>query len=197
MNNEIFQLLLSGKIGDGSFVNQRKTGTKTYRFCTNSVNQDYIEHKQSIFNKHGIATVIEKGKHSGYIPDKYLYAFRTYITEETTAVGNMSIEEVLSNLNKLGLIYYYLDDGSLHKHKHFMHLYCNAFTDNQALMLVDLIEYYYPQKRCTLRYEHKRDGRTFPVIYIPVVVAKEFSKDVRNFLVSNNIQSMLYKTIEE
>lgn len=197
MDNEIFQLLLSGKIGDGSFINQRKTTDKTYRFSTNSINKDYVEHKKSVFNRCGLKTVDEFNKYSGFNPDKHLYAFRTLITEETTYVGRMSVEDVLLKLDKLGLIYYYLDDGSLHKRKHFMHLYCNSFEENQAVMLVDLIEKYYPQKRCTLRVEHKKDGRMFYVVYIPVTVAKMFSRDVRKFLIKNNIRSMLYKTIEE
>ena len=195
MHNELFQLLLSGKIGDGSFVNQRKTENKTYRYCTNSICKDYIDHKKLVCDKYCLSTVYELNKYSGYIPNKQLYAFRTKVHNETTIVGNMTTEEVLQQLDKLGLIYYYLDDGSLHKHKHFMHLYCNNFTSNQAEMLADIIEKFYPQKRCTVRYEHKKDGRVFAVIYIPVIVAKEFSKDVRDFLERHQITSLLYKTI--
>ena len=195
MDNELLQLLISGKLGDGSFINQRKTEPKTYRFATNSINADYLNYKKSVCDKYGLYTIYEYGKHSGYNPDRSLYSFRTKIHNETTYVGRLSVESAIELLDKLGLIYYYLDDGSLHKRKHFMHLYCNTFTDHQAQLLADIIWKYYPQKRCTVRYEHKKDGRVFAVIYIPVVVATEFSKDVRDFLLEHNISSLLYKTI--
>lgn len=194
MDNNLFQLLLSGKLGDGCFINQRKVGTPTYRFNTNSVNLDYVLHKKSVCINAGLITADTLG-YSGYTKNP-IHGFRTYVCEDTTLVGSMTIDEVLDNLDLLGLIYFYLDDGSLHKHKYFMHLYCCKFTHAQAQKLSDIIFRFYPQKRCSLRTDRKKDGREFPYLYIPVVVAREFSKDVYAFLNQNQITSLLYKTVE-
>lgn len=195
MNNELYQLLLSGKIGDGCFITQtKKSSNKRYYFLTNSINSDYIKHKQDIFTKNGIFTR-KLNCSSGYKKTSKIYGFSTNVISEVTEIGNMNIEDVLDNLDLKGLIYYYLDDGTLHKHKHFMHIYCNTFSEHEANKLIELLYKYYPIKKCKLAYDRKKDGRIFPYIRIPVPTAREFSKDIRKFLIDNNINSLLYKTV--
>lgn len=194
MNSELYQLLLSAKIGDGSYINQRITEPKTYRLYTSSVCEDYIEYKKQILHNNNIYTKDVKCI-SGYSGKSKIYGFNTAVTKETTTIGRMSISEVLDNLNKQGLIYYYLDDGSLHKKKHFMHLYCNMFDEQCVTKLKSLIFEFYPIKECSVRYDIKKDGRKFPYLYIPVATATAFSFDVKEFLMKNDIKSLLYKTI--
>ena len=107
----------------------------------------------------------------------------------------MSIDEILDSLDLHGLILYYLDDGSLHKRKHFMHIYCNCFNYDETEHLIDIIYKFFPIKRCSHRFDKKKDGRKFNYIYIPTAVAYEFSIVVYKFLVDNNISSLLYKAI--
>ena len=105
----------------------------------------------------------------------------------------MSTIEILHKLDIQGLVYYFLDDGTYHQRKHFGHLYCNTFSDDEVEVLIDVLYKFYPQKRCTKRFDRKKDGRQYPYIYIPVVVMNEFKKDIKNFLEENNIDSLMYK----
>lgn len=194
MNNELYQLLLSMRIGDGCFVNQRKKSNPTYHLATNSISWDYVEYKQSIFNKYGICTA-PYISHSGYGSLKVQHGFRTRVEPEITLVGRMSVEEIIQDLDIFGLCLYYLDDGTLHQKKHFMQIYCNSFTDSQTILLADKIYTLFPIKRCTLRKDRKKDGREFNYLYIPKTVTAVFSDYVREFLITNNINSLLYKTI--
>lgn len=194
MNNELYQLLLSMKIGDGCYATQRKGFPKTYRVQTNSTKEDYIRHKEMVLNKYGLITRPMKCV-SGYKRESNIIGFATNVTEETTIVGNMSVSDVIKELDINGLIYYYLDDGSIHSTKHCMNIYCCSFSDDEARELIDKLYDLFPQKRCSLLHERKKDGRVFPYVYVPTIVAKEISEFVRKFLIDNNISSMLYKTI--
>ena len=193
MNNELYQLLLSLKLGDGCFITQRKTLSKTYYLKVNSINSDYLGYKESVLNKYGIATKPIKCQ-SGYNKESNIKGFTTLTVSEVSEIGNMSISNIIKDLDILGLTYYYLDDGSLHKHKHFMHLYCNSFSIDESKELVDKIYEIFPQKKCSLHFDRKKDGRVFPYIYIPCSVSKVFTLYVRKFLLDNDINSMLYKT---
>lgn len=193
MEEELYQLLYSLKLGDGCFITQRKTANKTYRVQTSSIKFDYLKYKENILNKYGIETKDVKCT-SGYKVESKIYGFTTHVNRQVTEVGRMSKLEIINKLDINGLICYYLDDGSLHKTKHTMHLYTCSFTDLEVDYLIEKIYELFPIKKCNKRYERKKDGRIFPLIYIPVAVAKEFNNYVRDFLLHNNINSMLYKT---
>lgn len=122
MEHELYQLLLSLRIGDGCFVNQRKTLSKTYHVQTSSINKDYLMQKEKVFNAYKIKTRAMRCV-SGYKEDSDICGFVTATTPEITCVGNMDKLSVIDQLDILGLIYYYLDDGSLHKTKHYMNIY--------------------------------------------------------------------------
>lgn len=194
MDNELYQLLLSLKLGDGCYVNQRKLSKPTYYVMTNAINHDYVQYKERLLNNHGIETA-HYIRHSGYGSSKLQHGIRTHVEVETTIVGRMSIDDIVKDLDLFGMCLYYLDDGSLHKHKHFMHLYSNSLTYEQIEVLIDKFYGWFPIQRCKHRIEKKKDGREFGYIYIPKIVATSFSENVREILVSNNVESLLYKTI--
>lgn len=194
MNNELFQLLLSLKIGDGCYINQRRIHTPTYYVSTNSINLDYVEFKKRLLNKYKIHTNDYIGK-SEYGSKKPIYGIKTRVEPEITIVGRMSVDEILDSLDIYGLILYYLDDGSLHKSKHIMNIYCNSFTWDETEHLINVIYKFFPSKRCTHLYDKKKDGRIFNYVYVNTCVTSEFSSLVREFLINNNINSLLYKTI--
>lgn len=193
MNNELYQLLLSLRLGDGAYVTQRKGYPKTYYIKTNSISHDYLAYKRKIFERNNIVTK-DIVCQSGYNKLSDIKGFTTLTIAEATLVGNMSIDDIIEDLTIEGLVYYYLDDGSLHKRKHFMNLYCNSFTIDETNHLIDKLHELFPQKRCTLCYDRKKDGRVFPYVYVPCSVAKSFNVFVRKFLLDNNIDSLLYKT---
>lgn len=194
MTNELYQLLLSLKIGDGCYVNQRKKSKPTYYLTTRSINSDYIDYKQHLLNKYNIFTRKFTGV-SGFNSLKIQSCFRTRVEPEITLVGRMSVDEILDCLDIYGLCLYYLDDGSLHKHKHFMNLNCNSFTYKETEHLIDVIYKIFPIQRCSHRIDKKKSGKQYNYVYVPPKVAREFSKYVHKFLIDNNIQSLLYKTI--
>lgn len=194
MEHELYQLLLSLRIGDGCFVNQRKTLSKTYHVQTSSINKDYLMQKEKVFNAYKIKTRAMRCV-SGYKEDSDICGFVTATTPEITYVGNMDKLSVIDQLDILGLIYYYLDDGSLHKTKHYMNIYCNSFCDEEVSHLVNKLYELFPIKRCSILTDRKKDGKAYPYIYVPVSVASLFSKNVRAFLEINNINSLLYKTL--
>lgn len=74
----------------------------------------------------------EYTSYSGYKEDSMLYAFRTHNDERISIVGRMSIAEAIDNLDKLGVIILFLDDGSLRKNKNVMHLYCNSLSEGDS-----------------------------------------------------------------
>jgi len=194
MDNELYQLLLSLRLGDGCFVNQRKLSKPTYSVMTNTINQEYVNYKERILNSNNILTK-HYTSHSGYGSSKVQYGIRTRVEPEITIVGRMEVEDIIKDLDLFGMCLWYLDDGSLHKTKHFMNLYCNSLTYEQTELVIDRLYEWFPVKRCTHLYDSKKDGRKFGYVYIPKTVAAQFNEHVRKLLVDNHIDSLLYKTI--
>lgn len=189
----ISQLILSLKLGDGCLVDQSKT--KHYYLQTNSINLDYITHKKVRLEKLGVKTNRLRIGKSGYKESSKIYTFTTPINPLISNVGSMIVSECIRNLNKIGLIYFFLDDGSLHKRKAFGHIYCNTFSDSEVEVLIERIFQLYPYKRCSKRIDKKKDGRKYPYIYIPVSTMNEFRKDIEKFLNYYDIQSLMYKAV--
>ena len=196
VHDNSLQLLYSLKLGDGCFVTYstgKRFGTINYSVQCSSINLDYISHKKSKLDKIGVVTQNLRLSKSGYKKDSSVYVFGTRNHQLLTKVGNMSVLEILDNLDIEGLVYFFLDDGTFHQKKHFGHIYCNTFTDEEVEKLIDVMFHFYPQKRCVKRIDRKKDGRQYPYIYIPVVVMNEFKKDIQNFLEQNEIHSLMYK----
>lgn len=198
-SREPSQLIYSLKIGDGCFV-QNSTGERfgkaTYNLLINSINLDYLVHKKTELERMGIITQPLRTAKSGYKEDSIIYVFGTRIHHYITSVANMKTVDILHKLDKQGLIYYFLDDGTFHQKKHFGHICCNTFNDEEVETLIKVMYKFYPQKLCTKRIDRKKDGRQYPYIYIPVVVMNEFRKDIYKFLKENHIESLLYKVGE-
>lgn len=188
------QLLLSLRIGDGSYITQtRLDENKRYCVSFNSKELDYVVHKKLELEKLGIPTSnIQFGK-SGYKRNSTIYVVRTRVHPLLTEIGNLNVLDVINNLDKTGLMYYYLDDGSYHIHRHTMHLYCNSFNSDEVYALVDKIYKLYPQKKCSVRIDKKKDGRQYPYLYIPRKVVEPFKEDVHNFLIEKDLPCYLYK----
>lgn len=184
-------IILSGKIGDGC-IYKNNNEQKDFNISFVSINLDYLSYKRDTLIKFVKCSHIRTQK-SGYKEGNISYTFATHKSSKVTQVANMTIEEVIANLTKESLTIYYLDDGTYHQKKHFMHLYCNEFTEEQANMLADKIFSLYPIKRPNLRWDKKKDGRKYPYLYIPVATANEIKRDVESFLEVNEIYSLMYK----
>lgn len=195
-SREPSQLMYSLKLGDGCFITQCKDVNNpkpTYNLTTSSINLDYIVHKKTELERQGIFTQPLRNSKSGYKEDSVIYTFGTRIHNHISQVALMSNTDILYKLDKQGLIYFFLDDGTFHQKKHFGHICCNTFTEEETETLIEVIYNLYPQKRCTKRTDKKKDGRQYLYVYIPVVVMNEFKKDIQRFLEDNNITSLMYK----
>lgn len=86
----------------------------------------------------------------------------------------------------------YLDDGSWHKNKQFMHLYCNTFNDSQLELLtakLTLLLGISPRPRK----DRKKDGRSYNYLYFSTDLSRVFGSFVESFVTANQIKSMYYK----
>ena len=184
------QFLLSSKLGDGCYV-KHTSGSCYLQFV--SFHLDYITLMKSNLDSNGIKTSNLRIQKSGYKKDSSGYAFTSRIDERIKEVYEMSVIEVITNLNAEGLCYLFIDDGSFHQRKHFGHIYCNSFSDEEVEALINKIYELYPDKKCSKRLDKKKDGRVYPYIYIPVSVMNTFKKDLEEFIRSKEIYSFLYK----
>jgi hypothetical protein len=187
---KICSVLLSGKLGDGGIY---KSSANCFALYV-SVNLDYLQYKHNVLVRNGIKCADITTQNSGYKQGAKSYTFRACVHPTITRVHELSISKTISILTKRSLIQLYLDDGSFHKKKHFMHIYCNTFTVNETEQLADKIFELYPIKRPSLRWDKKKDGRKYPYLYIPTTTAREMREDVLEFLQKHNINSLMYKT---
>lgn len=93
----------------------------------------------------------------------------------------MSLIEVIGEMNVMDLIWLYLDNGSWHKKKHFMHLYTNSLnlTENEALIkrIEELIGI-----KCKLRIDRKKDGRQYYYLALSVSDSLIMKNIVRDYI---------------
>lgn len=188
---KLSQFLYSSKLGDGCFYRRKESHTCLFQFT--SYNKEYIDFMHKEFDKLGYFPQGIKRVYSGFKNGSEGYYFHTRVHEDFNYVSSLSIKEAISMLDKEGLIFYYLDDGSYHKNKNFGHIYCNTFTVDEVNCLIDKIYELYPIRKCTIHWDKKRDGRKYPYIYIPVSVMDAFKSDIKNMLDICDLKSFYYK----
>lgn len=188
---KLSQFLYSAKLGDGCFYRRKERHTCLLQFT--SYNKEYIDFMYKEFDKLGYFPQSVKKIHSGFKEGSEGYYFHTRVHEDFNYVKSLSVKETISMLDKNGLIFYYLDDGSYHKNRHFGHIYCNTFTVDEVNCLIDKIYELYPIKKCTIRWDKKQDGRKYPYIYIPVSVMNVFKNDIKDVLDNCGLKSFYYK----
>ena len=192
----LMQILYSLRLGDGSFVTQSQT-TKNYYLMVSSVSLQYVSFKKTMLERFGVITQSLRESKSGFKSSSIIYSFGTRNHPLISKVASMSVKEVVSSLNKEGLSLYYLDDGTFHQKKHFGHLCCNTFTSEEVESLIDVLFRLYPIKRCSARYDRKKDGRAYPYVYIPVSVMREFKKDIKSTIDKYELTDFKYKIGEQ
>lgn len=185
------QVLLSGKLGDGSIVTQYE-GTGSY-ITFNTINLDYLEYRKRVLEENGLwVSEVQYGP-SGYIKGKLIPRIRTRVDSRVTEVGRMTVSEAIEGLDTTGLVQLYLDDGTYIKRVPVAQLYVNSFTVEEVGLLIEKIYKHYPAKKCSIVWDKKRDGRKYPYLYIPKATFALFLEDIRKFLVDNKLESLYYK----
>lgn len=154
LNENQLQVILSGLLGDG---NIHTTNSNSTLFTTNCKYEEYIDFKINLLedmfkNKRML-------EHNGFCSTP-IFIMRTKSSRELEQIRAMSIQEVLDNLNELGIALWFYDDGSLHKNNLFYNLNTHAFS--KGIQEKYFIPFFnklgiYP----SLQIERKKDGRTF------------------------------------
>lgn len=193
-NNNEEQLFLSSKIGDGHcYISKQNINARiTYM----SVNKEYLQFKKSIIDSSDFtcSEIRVKDNSKGYNKQGIIYTLNVFTNPKLNGISNLSKLEVIKNLNYFGFLIYYLDDGSFHKCRKTMHIYCNSFSAEEVSALQDKVYELFPYKRCTVHIDKKVDGRAYPYLYVPRVTVEAIIRQYREFMLNNKfLHSMLYK----
>jgi hypothetical protein len=156
LENNLGQLLLTAKLGDGHLTTPSTINSNS-KYSTNCKYLEYLKYKKEILGDLGFnINYINK---NGYNQTP-IYTLASKAHECITYVKNLSLEETLLNLNKLGVALWFYDDGSLHKDKLFYNLNTHKFSkQEQEELFIPFLNTFniYPK----LTKEVKKDGRVF------------------------------------
>ena len=181
-------IAINARLGDGMVHFRGKNAC----FSMQSKNLDWLTVKRDICLKEGFNPQHIVIKKSGYTGELSIYTFTTLVNEKITEVYKAEMPDILSNLTKEDLCFWYLDDGSYQKNRYIMHLYCNQLNEDESEVLISRIyQLYgiYPTKR----YDRKKDDRSFIYLYFPRELTEIFRKDVEKILVKYKVKSLFYK----
>jgi hypothetical protein len=184
-------LAINAKLGDGHLRQPHKNASALF----NGKNVEWITFKRDVAIRRGFRVTPIKPSYSGYKDDWSLVTFSVKTDKRLTTVHETDRIEVLKNLRKIDLILWFIDDGSWHKTRRMMHLYCNDLNEEEVDCLVSRIEYLY-KVAPTIRQDRKKDGRSYPYLYLPRSLTNKFWRDVRRFVKWNELHSLAYKVGE-
>lgn len=163
LSNEQLQVLITGRFGDGCFApnSQAKRHPEiayNFRYTTSCVHREYIEYKKQLLGDLGgeIKETINKGFKKGVI-----YKMTTPSLPVITELALKTPEELLSQIDDLGLALWMYEDGSLHKTKLFYNLNTQGFSKD---FIVGSIVPILKEKFNVIAIptvENKKDGRQF------------------------------------
>lgn len=148
------QVVLSGVLGDGYM---HKTNYNSTYFVTNCKYEEYINYKRDLLG--------DLFKSKGYIEENGfckipINTLRTKSSKVFETIRDLSIKELLDNLNELGVALWFYDGGSLHKKSLFYNLNTHSFS--KEIQEEYFIPFFnklgiYPK----LQRGQKKDGREF------------------------------------
>ena len=160
LNEKQLQLITSAKFGDGHLSTTSLKGNSNY--CTNCIYKEYLLHKQNVLGD--LARKICYVEKNGFA-QKPIYTLSSNTNSAITLIRDESIETSLNRLNKLGLSYWFYDDGSLHKTKHFYNLNTHKFSaEIQRDLFIPFLQKFDIYAKLTK--ETKKDGREFHYLRI-------------------------------
>ncbi|MCM3314855.1 hypothetical protein M3626_20885 [Psychrobacillus sp. MER TA 17] len=178
----------NARLGDGGLTCTHKNAHATFY----STELQILGLKREMCLKEGIEISDLKTQLSGYGGTKTIYRFGTRVNEALTDVYDASIDDVINDIDEEDLILWYLDDGSWHKSRNTMHLYCNMFDDRETELLAVRIEEMYGVKPVK-RIDRKKDGREFNYLYFPRHLVAIFRPIVKRYIVEKGLTDFFYK----
>ena len=155
LKNDVLQVLISGKLGDGCFHET----TKSMSFTTNSIHQEYIMFKMNILSKE--FTVKDKVKLNNGFKKGTIYDLYVNTDIRIRWVFNTAWEDLFSCLDDLGLALWIYDDGTKHKTKDFYQISTHSFSrELQEDLFIPTLKNKWGIKASCIP-ERKKDGREF------------------------------------
>lgn len=186
-------IAVNAKLGDGCL--NIPPNCINARALFNGKNVQWISFKRDLAIKKGYRVSQLKQAYSGYKDSMSLVQFSTSVDKRLTEAFFADRYEFLKNLSNFDLILWYIDDGSWHRSRKTMHLYCNMLNESEMQELIDRIGFLYGI--CpTPRQDRKKDGRSYPYLYFPRLLVEKFRKDVFHFLKVHELDSLYYKVGE-
>lgn len=117
------QVFLTARLGDGCICTSNSNSTY---YSSNCKHLEYLEFKKKLVGKGKIYLQERNGYSNTPI---YIYYGGAY--PELKLIKNLSLEEVLSNLDDLGLALWFYDDISLHKRDMYYNLNTQKFSKEE------------------------------------------------------------------
>ena len=182
-------LLFNSKFGDCYL----SVGVNTCRPSFMSTSNSLLKEKERMLEDCGMKVSKRRKGESGYGGKKEINVINSLgDTELKDLYDSYSNEELLRTAEEKDLILLYLDDGSWHKRSELMHLYCNELTENELKALADRVEELYGT-RPTLRWDKKKDGRSFPYFYFPRKLVDTVRDRWFEYVKERNMKDLYYK----
>lgn len=182
MNNLIKQILIGSALGDGHF-------TKSRAFQTGSKYKQWVDFKGNVLKSLCSDKWYTYLAEQGYSNTPY-HKLRTLVTDETKTISRMSLQELLKNMDEIGLAVWLYDDGSFHKNNLFYNLCTHSFSykEHVKYIIPRLLDFgIIPE----ILHENKKDGRKFYYTYI----SKRRGAEVLNKLLKKYfMECYAYKT---
>lgn len=154
LTEEQIQVLLTGKFGDGCFV---QTPNQVY-YGACCIYKEYIDFKAHLLGDlvSKITTVENKGFKEGII-----YRFFTLADPRICLIADESLEDSLNRMTDLGFALWVYDDGSKHKDKEFYQINTQKYPKEvvESLFVPFLKNRFNITAIPTI--ERKKDGREF------------------------------------
>lgn len=158
LSNEQYQVLLTGKFGDGCFHKNRGLNAN-FIYTTNSINKEIIDFKISLLgdlaSKSGIREYINRG-----FKQNIIYIGNSITSPLITNLYNEDWKESLENMDELGLALWFYDDGSLHKNKLFYNLNTQKYSKEDNEYIAEVLKRKWDIIAMPT-IERKLDGREF------------------------------------
>lgn len=125
------QILISGKLGDGNYKKNGKYNY-LYRESHSQSELEYLEWKMNMLSNMITKSKIRKIKQGGF-GNQQMYEFSTITSPTFISYANMSNIDAISELNLLGIILYYFDDGWLNKK--YPYLSCGTMSNEECIAI--------------------------------------------------------------
>jgi hypothetical protein len=183
ITNKQKQVMLSGILGDGSLI---KGGGGAMSFSCQ--HKEYLEFKKELLGY--LASEVKERDNNGYKKGT-IYTLRCKANDYGKLLLDFSYEDIMKEIDDLGIGMWLADDGSRHKKDNFYNINTHAIDRNiEETVLIPYLNKrnIYP----TILTETKKDGRVFSYLYISKWRGgMELSKMIRNL----NLSCYDYKAV--